>query len=42
MEPLHKVWMQVYSQVLSEISQTLNAPQIVIWWVERDFCEGLW
>ena len=34
--------MQVYFQVLFEISQTLNVPQIVTCWVERVLCESLW
>ena len=31
MEPLHRVWMQVFFQDISELSQMLNVLQIVNW-----------
>ena len=31
MEPLHRVWMQVFFQDTSELSQMLNVLQIVNW-----------
>ena len=36
MEPLHRVWMQVYFQVLSEISQMMNVLQILAWWMVKE------